>query len=64
MILLLTQDDCIVQANTVFSISSMCCFTTLPQVCCGVKDIADVTANEPVHMDNELIKYYFTSVAL
>lgn len=57
MIALFAQDDCIVQANSVFSIISMCCFTTLPQVCCGVKGTEDVTTNEPDHMDNEPIKY-------
>lgn len=28
-------------------------------VCCGVKDIADVTTSEAEHMDNEPIKYSF-----
>lgn len=44
---------------TTFSTCWMCCITGFPQVCCGVKDVADVTASEAEHMDNKAIKYSF-----
>lgn len=33
-------------------------------VCRGVKDVADVTASEAEHMDNEPIKYSFAECSL
>lgn len=41
----------------------MCSITAVPQVCCTVKDVADATASEPEHMDNEPIKYSFTQLS-
>lgn len=35
----------------------MFCITGLLQVCCRVKGIADVTASEAEHIDNEPIKH-------